>query len=102
MTLNDLARLRRIKARPAIPLVLTDYSEVHVFCADNDFPVIWLPAVGKDADLSPLYDLDLWVIATKAPMMDIRKHHPRSIWITGAFGYGGKIREAIGRNPLWN
>ncbi len=101
MTLAELARMRRLRARPAMPVVLTDDATVHEFCTVNDFPTIWLPGLADDADLSPLHGLLVWIVGysdRNALVEAVNTHQPESLWVVGTYGYQHRINEAIGRN----
>ena len=103
MTLNELAKMRRLRARPAMPIILTNDSRVHEMCARNDFPVIWEPGLDKDADLSPLNNLDVWMVTggNCTELADkVRAHNPETLWIVGYNGFFDFIGTLIGR-PLW-
>lgn len=105
MTLNELAAMRRMRARPAFPIILTDDSLVHLFCADNDLPVIWTPGLPNDADFSPLHNLPVWVVASgqhQELLSKVREHRPESMWVCGAYGFSARINDAVGRVVLWN
>jgi hypothetical protein len=105
MTLAELAHMRRLRAKPAFPVVLTTSGDVHSFCAVNDLPVIWAPALAADADLRPLHGLDVWVVDDAHALADLKaritQHRPKSLWCVGSYGYTHRIQEAIGR-PIWN
>lgn len=108
MTLNELAKMRLMRAKPAFPIVLTDDQGVRMFCVENDLPFIWTPNIANDADLRPLYGLPVWVIpgyadkdATKELRELITQHKPLSMWVTGPYGFEHRIRQAIGRS-IWN
>lgn len=103
MTLHELAKMRKIRAKPAMAIVLTNDSMVHEMCASNDLPVIWTPGLKEDADLSPLHNLDVWMVTGGCciELADrVREHLPASLWIVGYFGFSDRVSQAIGR-PLW-
>ena len=107
MTLNDLARMRRLRARPALPVVITDQASVHEFCAVNDWPVIWQPALDAQSDLRPLHGLDVWVIGYESGLRlmaeAIKVMRPASMWVTGRFAFSDRINSIIGRDVCaWN
>ena len=105
MTLSELAKMRRLRARPAFPVVMTDDRRVHVFCVENDLPVLWSPGLAEQDDLSPLHGLPVWVIASgqyQSLVERVMEHRPESMWVCGAYGFAGRIHEAVGRAVLWN
>lgn len=103
MTLTELHQMRKIRARPAMAIILTDDDRVHEFCAANDLPVIWTAQFPATVDLSPLHNLQVWLIPV-AEHVDlaekIRAHLPADLWISGYHGFTHRIGEAIGR-PMW-
>ena len=102
MTLRDLAHMRRLGAIPAMPVVLTNESDVHAFCAANDLPVMWLPAMPDDADLMPLLGLDLWLIGEVTPEVKetVKASRPYSLWQTGRFGFSHRVNQLVGREAM--
>lgn len=102
MTLALLAHMRRLGAIPAMPVVLTTERDVHAFCAANDLPVLWLPAMPEDADLLPLVGLDLWLIGDVTPEIKaiIKAARPYSLWQTGRFGFSYRINQLVGREAM--
>ena len=106
MTLHELANMRRLRARPAFPIVMTDDAGVHEFCTVNDLPVIWTPGLKADADFSPLHGLDVWLVRNNPPTRlkeAIAEHHPASMWAVRPCGYAWRINSAVGREAMpWN
>jgi len=104
MTLAELANMRRLRAKPAFPIVITDQADIHEFCATNDLPVMWQPAISNDADLRPLHGLDVWVIGhgfgLRALSVLVNANRPDSMWMTGRFAFASRINCAIGREAM--
>lgn len=104
MTLIELAKMRQLRAKPAFPIIITDQDDVHEFCATNDLPVMWQPAIAKDADLRPLHGLDVWVIGYGADLSElsdlVKANRPASMWKTGRFAFADRINGAIGREAM--
>lgn len=104
MTLAELANMRRLRAKPAFPVIITDQADVHEFCATNDFPVMWQPAIAKDADLRPLHGLEVWIIGYGADMAQlyelVKTSKPESMWVTGRFAFADRINKAVGRDAM--
>jgi hypothetical protein len=103
MTLAELHRMRKIRAKPAMAIVMTDDERIHRFCAENDLPVIWTHGLAPDADLSCLHGLQVWMIVLGAysELADkINEHNPADLWIAGYYGFIHRVGSAIGR-PIW-
>jgi hypothetical protein len=103
MTFNELTKMRKLRARPAMAIILTDDNMVHEFCAANDFPVIWTPSLPGDQDFSSLHNLQVWVIhsgSIDTLLEKVRTHSPSDLWITGFYGFSHRVSKAIGR-ALW-
>ena len=103
MTLTELTKMRKQRARPAMAIILTDDDRVHEFCAANDLPVIWTANFSEQVDLSPLHNLQVWYV-TIAEYSDlaekIKEHAPADLWISGFHGFTHRVSQAIGR-PMW-
>ncbi len=101
MTLLALFRMRRQRAKPSGPIILTADASVHAFCDNNDLAVIWSPELGDDTDLRALHGLDVWLIDTQPALIDrVLEIKPLSIWCAGFFGFAQKINLIIGRRVV--
>lgn len=100
MTLAELAMMRRLRARPAMPIVMTDDARCHEFCTINDLPVIWTPALKKDADFSSLHGLEVWLVRNVHPIRlkkALEEHRPQAMWCVTPYGFAHRINTAVGR-----
>ena len=104
MTLDELARMRKIRAVPAYPIVLTASEDVYKASVEIGLPVMWTPAFSDQEDLKPLHGIPLWLIDTPAELNEkVKEVGPRSIWVTGRFAFADKINQLVGRETLrWN
>lgn len=104
MTLIELEKMRRLRAKPAFPVVITNQEDVHEFCASNDIPVMWQQSIKPDADLRPLYGLDVWIIGYGADLSvlyeAVKSSRPASMWVTGRFAFAERINKAVGREAM--
>lgn len=103
MTLAELKTMRRLRARPAFPIVMTDDATVHEFCTVNDLPVIWTPGLQADADFSPLYGLDVWLVRNNPPKKlkeALAAHRPKSMWVVRPYGYAWRVNNAVEREVM--
>jgi hypothetical protein len=100
MTLNELGKMRRLGAKPAFPIVLTDDKDAHLFCTINDLPVVWMDTFEKQMDFAPLHGLQV-IIVTFGGLFDlsdlVKSHRPKSLWIVGKHGFAHSVSEHIGR-----
>ena len=101
MTLAELAKMRRIRAVPAYPIVLTASEDVYKASVEIGLPVMWTPGFTDNEDFRPLHNLPLWLIDTPAELNDkIKEVEPRSLWITGRYGFEDRISQLHGEKVI--
>ena len=101
MTLAELASMRRIRAVPGYPIVLTASDDVYKACAQIGLPVMWTPGFSDNDDFRPLHGIPLWLIDTTAELNEkIKEVKPRSMWITGRFGFEKRISDMFGERVI--
>jgi hypothetical protein len=103
MTLDDLLKLRRMKARPAYPIILTDLPDVHEWAVRHDWPAMHIPHL-VDRPLDALHALHCVIVVEDIPTY--RLIHDRLIQANVAslramsiFGFEDHIRRAHANHP---